>query len=176
MHRHTHTSGRLVLIGLLLTLILSSCGTRAPRYDYIALAQAAIRLDMDIDMEDNHKLYIESSQWIGVPYRLGGNTKKGVDCSGLTVNIYKTVYKKKLKRNSDQQRTENCSKVSKRNLQEGDLVFFHNGRNKKKANHVGIYLKDNRFIHASNSGVIISSLNESYYKKYWLQGGRVKGL
>ena len=107
---------------------------------------------------------------------------RGVDCSGLTYNIYKKVYHKHLKRNSDDQRKENCRKVSKGKLQEGDLVFFHNGKNKRTATHVGIYLKDNRFIHASTSrGVIISSLNEDYYRKHWyrrvwMQGGRVKGL
>lgn len=176
MHRQKYISGILLLIGTLFTLALSSCGTRAPRYDYRALAQAAIRLEMDIDKDDNHKLYIESSKWIGVPYRTGGNTRKGVDCSGLTCNIYKTVYRKKLQRSSEKQRKKNCRKVARRNLREGDLVFFHNGRNKRTANHVGIYLKDNKFIHASNAGVIVSSLNEPYYKKYWMQGGRVKGL
>ena len=68
---------------------------------------------------------------------------------------------------------QDCHKVSKRNLREGDLVFFHNGRKKRIASHVGIYLKDNKFIHASTSrGVIISSLNEDYYRKHWLSGGR----
>ena len=65
--------------------------------------------------------------------------------------------------------------MSKRNLQEGDLVFFHNGRKKRTATHVGIYLKDNKFIHAStSSGVIVSSLDEAYYRRCWMQGGRVK--
>lgn len=67
--------------------------------------------------------------------------------------------------------------MSKRKLQEGDLVFFHDGRRKKTANHVGIYLKDGKFIHASSSaGVIVSRLEEPYYRKCWMQGGRVKGL
>lgn len=149
MHQTRYTIRLICLIGILGTLLFSSCGTRAPRYDYRELAQAAIRLDMDIAMEDNHRLYIESSRWIGVPYRTGGNTMRGVDCSGLTYNIYKKVYHKHLKRNSDDQRKENCRKVSKGKLQEGDLVFFHNGKNKRTATHVGIYLKDNRFIHAS---------------------------
>lgn len=156
-------------------LTLSSCKTTAPRLDYQDLAHAAISLDMDIDLDDNHQLYIESAKWIGVPYRYGGSSRRGVDCSGLTCAIYKKVYHKKLKRSSDEQRTDNCSRVAKRNLREGDLVFFHNGRRKRKANHVGIYLKQGRFIHASSSqGVIVSSLDEPYYEKCWMQGGRVR--
>lgn len=177
MHKTNHLFRPSIFVWILFVLLLSSCGTRAPRYDYRELAQAAIRLDMDIDMDDNHRLLVESSQWIGVPYRAGGNTMKGTDCSGLTYNIYKKVYRKHLKRNSEQQRKENCRKVSKHKLQEGDLVFFHNGRNKRTASHVGIYLKDNRFIHASTSrGVIVSRLDEPYYRRVWMQGGRVKGL
>ena len=150
----------LLVLGTL-AMLLVSCGTSAPRYNYKELARASIRLNMDIDMKDNHQLYVESAAWLGVPYRGGGNSKRGVDCSGLTSHLYKKVYHKKLKRNSDDQRTQDCHKVSKRNLREGDLVFFHNGRKKRIASHVGIYLKNNKFIHASTSrGVIISSLNE----------------
>lgn len=156
-----------------LVMLLASCGTSAPQYNYKELARASIRLNMDIDMNDNHRLYVESAAWLGVPYRSGGNSKRGVDCSGLTSHIYKKVYRKKLKRNSDDQRTRDCRKVSKKNLREGDLVFFHNGRKKRVAGHVGIYLKDSKFIHASTGrGVIISSLNEDYYRKHWLSGGR----
>lgn len=156
-------------------LLLSSCGSYRFNYDFRDLAAAAIRLDMDIEMNDNHKLYIEAADWIGTPYRYGGKTKKGVDCSGLTSAIYKTVYMKKLGRSAEDQRNDDCRKILKRNLREGDLVFFHNGKKKRKASHVGIYLKNGRFIHASSSvGVVVSSLNERYYEKHWLQGGRVK--
>lgn len=161
---------------LLLTItLLCSCATKAPRYNYQELAQAALRLDMDIDLNDNHRLYIEASRWIGTPYRRGGHSKSGTDCSGLSYSIRKTVYHKTLKRSSEEQRTRNCQKISKSKLNEGDLVFFHNGRNKRTANHVGIYLKNNRFIHASTSrGVIVSSLNEAYYRKCYMQCGRIK--
>ena len=161
------------LILCALTFLLGSCRTITPRYDYQELARASIRLGIDIDMEDNHALYVESSKWIGTPYRSGGTTKRGVDCSGLTSAIYSTVYRQELKRNSDDQRKKDCRKVKKGKLREGDLVFFHNGRKKKKATHVGLYLKDQKFIHASTShGVIISTLDEEYWKKHWLSGGR----
>lgn len=100
---------------------------------------------------------------------------RGTDCSGFSSAIYKKVYKKKLQHNADSQRRMDCNKLSKNKLQQGDLVFFHNGRKKRTANHVGIYLKKGKFVHASSSkGVIVSGLNEPYYKKRWMQGGRVK--
>lgn len=159
----------------MLALSFSSCGTHKVTTNIREIAIAAIRLDMDIDLEDNHKLYIEASKWIGTPYRSGGNSKRGVDCSGLTSAIYKSVYRKRLERKAEDQREHDCKRVLKRNLKEGDLVFFHNGRRKREASHVGIYLKEGRFIHAStSSGVIVSSLKEKYYDKHWLSAGRVK--
>lgn len=160
---------------ILLSVSISSCKTHKVTTNIREIAIAAIRLDMDIDKDDNHKLYIEASKWIGTPYRYGGNTKKGVDCSGLTSEIYKKVYKVRLERSAEKQRTNDCKRVLKRNLKEGDLVFFHKGKKRKGASHVGIYLKNDRFIHASTSnGVIVSSLKEEYYDRYWLGGGRVK--
>ena len=156
-----------------LPLLLGSCRSIAPAYNYQEIARASVRLGIDIDMKDNHALYVESSNWMGVPYRNGGTTRQGVDCSGLTSAIYKKVYRKNLERSSDEQRKKDCRKVKKRKLKEGDLVFFHNGRKKKHATHVGIYLKEDKFIHASTSrGVSIGNLNEDYWEKHWLSGGR----
>ena len=160
------------LIGL--TFSLSSCHTSAPRLDYKALAKASVRMGIDINKEDNHKLYIASAEWIGVPYRAGGDNKRGTDCSGLVSQLYKQVYNIRLSRSTDEQLKES-NKVSRRNLREGDLVFFTSRASKKRVAHVGIYLKNGKFIHASTSkGVIVSSLNEQYYTQYWLRGGRVK--
>ena len=78
----------------------------------------------------------------------GGNSKNGSGLFGR-LHIYGPQVQKKLKRNPDDQRTQDCHKV-RRNLREGDLVFFHNGR-KNGCSHVGIYLKNNKFIHASTS-------------------------
>ena len=67
------------------------------------------------------------------------------------------------------------NKVAKRNLREGDLVFFTSSRSKNKVAHVGIYLKNGKFIHSSTSkGVIVSNLNENYYTKHWISGGRIR--
>lgn len=160
----------LTILGLVVSL--SSCRSAAPRLDYKALARASVRLGVDIRLEDNHKLYIEAAEWMGVPYRAGGESKRGTDCSGLTCQIYKKVYHTKLSRSTEGQKKES-SKVAKRNLREGDLVFFTSSRSGRKVAHVGIYLKDGKFIHASTSqGVIVSRLDEPYYTKHWISGGR----
>ena len=163
-------------VGIIVTMVLTSCGTRAPRYDFQSLAHAAVRLDMDIDEKDNHALYIEAARWMGVPYRYGGKTMRGVDCSGFVMNVFREVYGKSLARSSADMLKRNCRKVGRAKLKEGDLVFFRTGRGKRKVpNHVGIYLKNGKFIHASTSrGVIVSSLSEPYYVRTWLTGGRVK--
>lgn len=160
------------LLGLVIGL--SSCRTTAPRVNYKALARASVQLGVDIGLEDNHKLYIEAAEWMGTPYRAGGDTKRGTDCSGLTCQVYKKVYHTALSRSTDGQKKES-NKVAKRNLREGDLVFFTSSRSGRKVAHVGIYLKDGKFIHASTGkGVIISNLNERYYTTHYMSGGRVQ--
>jgi cell wall-associated NlpC family hydrolase len=70
---------------------------------------------------------------------------------------------------------KNCRKISRRKLKEGDLVFFNTSKSKSYVNHVGIYLKENKFLHASTlKGVNVSNLDEDYYRKTWICGGRVK--
>ncbi|WP_307758678.1 NlpC/P60 family protein [uncultured Mediterranea sp.] len=161
---------RLLLPALL--LCLSSCHTSAPRLDYRALARASVQLGMDIGPKDNHRLYLTAAEWIGTPYRSGGHTKRGTDCSGLTGEIYRKVYRVRLPRSTGEQLAA-CRKVARRGLKEGDLVFFHNGKSRKKVTHVGIYLKDGKFVHASTSrGVIVSSLDENYWRRCWMRGGR----
>lgn len=167
-------TGRLyrLLLPALLLLCLSSCHTSAPRLDYRALARASVQLGMDIGPKDNHRLYLTAAEWIGTPYRSGGHTKRGTDCSGLTGEIYRKVYRVRLPRSTGEQLAA-CRKVARRGLKEGDLVFFHNGKSRKKVTHVGIYLKNDKFVHASTSrGVIVSSLDENYWRRCWMRGGR----
>jgi cell wall-associated NlpC family hydrolase len=109
--------------------------------------------------------------FLGVPYRYGGNSKDGVDCSGLTCNVYETAVKKKLPRSTMEQYHAGAS-IGKGDLQFGDLVFFNTtGR---KPSHVGIYIEDDLFVHASIvSGVTISSLESTYYKNRYVGARRV---
>lgn len=159
---------------IFITVSFASCRTQAPTLDYRALAQASIKLGMDIDFDDNHALYLAAAEWIGVPYRSDGNNKYGTDCSGLTTQIYRTVYHRHLPRSSKEQ-MKKSKRLSRHKLREGDLVFFSSPRSRKTVAHVGIYLKNGKFIHASTSqGVIVSDLDEDYYRHYWMRGGRIR--
>ena len=156
------TKFKLILILVGLTAMLSSCRTSAPRLDYQALARASILLGVDINMEDNHKLYLEAANWIGTPYRGGGDSKRGTDCSGMVYQIYRKVYRIQVPRNTEALKSRS-NKIAKRN------------RSKRKVAHVGIYLKNGKFIHASTSkGVIVSKLSEDYYNRHWISGGRIR--
>ena len=118
------------------------------------------------------ELYAFVDEWVGVKYKYGGTTKKGVDCSGFTNLLYNNVFKKELPRSSSDIAAI-AKSISKKELSEGDFVFFSIRSN--KVDHVGIYLANNRFVHASTSkGVIISSLEHPYYAKYFKKGGRLE--
>ena len=116
------------------------------------------------------KLFNFVYDWIGTPYRFGGNTKKGVDCSAFTKQLYSQVFNLDIKRNS-RDIFSMVSPVSKDDLKEGDLVFFK--IHSRSISHIGIYLGNNRFAHASLRGVAINSLDEAYWTRYFYKGGRV---
>lgn len=113
--------------------------------------------------------------WVGVPYRYGGESRDGVDCSGMVMCVYRDVAGIKLPRNSAKQ-GEYCISIKKTELQPGDLVFF-TSRKGKNINHVGIYVGNGCFVHASTSrGVIVSDLDQDYYVRTYHSSGRVGGL
>ena len=118
----------------------------------------------------NKKLYEVIKPWMGVPYKYGGTTKQGVDCSGFVGNIYREAYGITLKRTANDMQ-QDVKKVGKNQLREGDLVFFVNSHG--KVSHVGIYLHDGLFVHSSTSrGVIISPLSDKYWSQHFYSGGR----
>lgn len=120
---------------------------------------------------DNLPLYHFIDHWIGVKYKFGGTTKDGVDCSGFANILYKEVYKKVLPRSS-QDIAKELKTISKTNLSEGNILIFD--IENKKNSHVGIYLKNNKFVHSSTSnGVIISSLEHPYYQKAFSKAGQL---
>jgi cell wall-associated NlpC family hydrolase len=105
------------------------------------------------------------AKWEGTRYRKGGLSHQGVDCSGFTFLTYKQIFGRDLPRTSVEQ-AQSGTKIARNALLPGDLVFFKRGVYGK---HVGIYLENGKFIHASTSkGVMISSLDDSYWRnKYW---------
>lgn len=110
--------------------------------------------------------------WIGTPYEYAGESKSGTDCSGFTMMVYQDVYGKSIERGSSAQHGQ-AKEIKKENLREGDLVFFK--INTEKVGHVGIYITDGYFVHASSSkGVMISNLSENYYAKYYFSSGRIE--
>lgn len=133
------------------------------------------RLDIKLCRNDNKALYNEIRTWLGTPYSGGGHTKQvGTDCSGFVMELYLTVYNKALERRGGLQYYNNCEPIKKEDLREGDLIFFNNGDG-GSITHVGIYLKDNKFAHASSSrGVVIDDLTTNYYVKHFFAAGRVK--
>jgi lipoprotein Spr len=131
----------------------------------------AILLDTYVENITNTNLFNKIEEWWGTSYCMGGTTKSCVDCSAFTGTVIRDVYKINLPRTASEQ-YDASNKVDKENLKEGDLVFFKT--KKGYVNHVGVYLANNKFVHASTSnGVIISDLNESYWQGKFAGGGRV---
>ena len=118
----------------------------------------------------NMKLFNFVYDWIGTPYRFGGNTRRGIDCSAFTKELYSQVFNMDIERSS-RDIFSMVSPVRREDLKEGDLVFFK--IHSRRISHVGIYLGNNRFAHASIKGVAISSLDDDYYKRYFYRGGRM---
>ncbi len=129
--------------------------------------------NINFDGSENKKLISTSAEWIGVPHRTGYASKNGTDCSGFVGVIYKEVYGISLGRSSRDMYAKDVDNINKSDLKEGDLLFFKMYGD--RISHVGIYLKDNKFIHSSSSkGVTVSCLDEAYYKRTYFSAGRVK--
>jgi hypothetical protein len=114
-------------------------------------------------------LRTEVARWEGVPHRLGGMTMDGVDCSALVLLVYRELFNMTLPRTTTEQ-VASGETVDPSELRAGDLVFFR----PSKSQHVGIYLNDGAFAHASESrGVTISDINDQYWQDAWWTARRV---
>jgi lipoprotein Spr len=123
-----------------------------------------------VSATSNMKLFHFVYDWIGTPYRFGGSSRRGIDCSAFTKQLYSDVFNLTIRRSS-RDIFSMVNPVSKDDLKEGDLVFFK--IHSRSISHVGIYLGNNRFAHASSKGVAISSLDDAYYSRYFYKGGRL---
>ena len=120
------------------------------------------------------KMLMEIIKYLNVPYQYGGNSKSGIDCSAFTQNVYKNTLSVNLFRSAREQYRQGEIISDVDDLEFGDLVFFDT-RSGVSPGHVGIYIGDNLFAHASSKkGVTISSLNHNYYKDRFMGSRRIK--
>ena len=129
----------------------------------------AMMMDVDVESLKNVSLLSFIDDWFGTRYRYGGTTKRGIDCSALTGALLLAVYGFNMPRTAREQ-YDATEHISKDELKEGDLVFFNT---RGGVSHVGVYLENDYFVQASSHGVTISSLDEHYYAKRFICGGRV---
>ncbi len=169
-----------MLIGLLLVAgsVILGCSnttkvTTAERNENELRTEYAKLLEVPEEQLGSTALYAFVDRWRGTPYRYGGQTREeGVDCSGFVNALYREVYGINLSRETGDIFREARRVRKRKKLEEGDLVFFD--IKGKKRSHVGVYLQNGRFIHASTSkGVLISRLSNPYYTRYYCCGGRV---
>lgn len=149
---------------LLLSLTLAGCGSAPSRDTYSAYTPSHSSQLSDSSIKA--RIYQQHQDWQGTRYAWGGTSKRGVDCSGLVVVTFRDQLGISLPRTTAQQ-SQAGSRIGRNELNAGDLVFF---KTDAKGRHVGIYIEDGKFLHASTSkGVMISHLDDYYWQdKFWL--------
>ena len=127
-------------------------------------------MDVDVEQVTNTKLYTVIENWWATRYHYGGTSKRGIDCSAFTGTLLNETFGLSLPRTAREQYAQ-CDKIQRDNLAEGDLVFFNT---RGGVSHVGVYLANGYFVHSSvHGGVTINSLDEDYYNRKYIGGGRV---
>lgn len=157
----------ITLLVISVSIVIQGC-TSSPFYQKESPNFSSIT---DRNLQDRQtKLLAIYQQWQGTPYRLGGNSLAGVDCSAFVQHAYQVISPYRLPRTTKSQVLLGTA-VNKQPMITGDLVFF---KIKGQTRHVGIYINDKQFLHASTSqGVTISSLTNSYWKKHYWQTRRI---
>lgn len=126
--------------------------------------------EQEVENIRNKRLYTLIEDWYSTRYRMGGNSRKGIDCSSFAAMLVDAMHNVCLPRTAREQYAQ-TDRISEKELQEGDLVFFNT---RGGVSHVGIYLANGYFVHASSSnGVIISSMTEPYYLNRYVGAGRI---
>ena len=117
----------------------------------------------------------EARGWLGTPYRYGGADRRGTDCSGLVMELYRSVCATKLPRTTVEQKSY-CTKVARNQARVGDLMFFGSSKGGGQISHVGLYIGKGEMIHASSSrGVMVSNVDAGYWGDRFRGAGRVDG-
>ncbi|XNM71040.1 bifunctional murein DD-endopeptidase/murein LD-carboxypeptidase [Escherichia coli] len=141
----------------------------APRCSSLQASQDEFET-MVRNLDVKSRLMDQYAGWKGVRYRLGGDTKRGIDCSSFVQRTFREQFGLELPRSTWEQQ-ETGKSVKRNQLRTGDLVLFRAG---STGRHVGIYIGNNQFVHAStSSGVTISSMNEPYWNKRYNEARRV---
>ncbi|MDQ3071964.1 MAG: NlpC/P60 family protein [Bacteroidota bacterium] len=139
--------------------------------DSVFLSVYSGKLGVPLDSNCNRELIATIAGWVGVPYRRAGYSKAGIDCSGFVSRIYKDVFCVDLTHSSSAMISQMKHSVLKSGLKEGDILFFRIGGS--HINHVGLYIKDHKFIHASPArGIVVDDLRQAYYQRYYYTAGR----
>lgn len=157
---------------MLLTIIASGCASTGKNN---SSKEATAR---HAKLRDNHvvttELKKQLKQWKGTPYRLGGDSLNGIDCSAFVQRTFNDKFDILLPRTTVAQTSQGV-KIAKEHLKPGDLVFFKTSWRGGSGLHVGIYNGNDQFIHASTSrGVMTSSMNEKYWKQRFYQARRLQ--
>lgn len=135
-------------------------------------ARLSRQWEICFDGSENQRLLHAVDGWLGTPYLWGGCSRRGVDCSCLVRTIYRDVYGLAISRTSAAIFEKDLKRIDRSDLREGDILCFRTSG--QTISHIGIYLKDDQFVHASqSSGVRISSLRKPYYRKRFIAAGRV---
>ncbi|MFM8711159.1 MAG: C40 family peptidase [Sphingomonadales bacterium] len=131
----------------------------------------AVLLDTEVELLPSSGLLEQIDPWMGVPYRSGGSSRSGIDCSAFTMQVLDRCCGYKLPRTSRQQHAV-CVPASVESLSSGDLLFY--ATRGRGVSHVGIYLGNGKFAHASvSNGVTVSDLSDPYYQKRFISAGRI---
>jgi cell wall-associated NlpC family hydrolase len=153
------------IAGILMITVLAGCSSVPERGGAKVVYVPGAEVDLSNTPLVKKTLYAQYNQWKNTRYQMGGLSRSGIDCSGFVHVTFKTKLGVVLPRSTEYQ-AQLGESVHKDQLRAGDLVFFKTGITDR---HVGVYLEDGKFLHASTSqGVTISGLDESYWKSaYW---------
>lgn len=152
---------------LMCAWVLTGCATvsQAPPQ-----AGAGATAPLASPVEVRTALYAQHDLWRGTPYVLGGTSRRGVDCSGFVQRTFDSHFGIAVPRTTELQ-SQQGQRIGRDALQAGDLVFFRTGNGKR---HVGIYVEDGQFLHASTSrGVTLSRLDNPYWSRHYWQARRL---